>query len=84
MTKQTADDTTLKCHMTVEGANKVGESVTKMTYNDALIICDVNADVDRKDQPKTTPIKTGIEAKRKIEQHVVCFPIFEGSYWNSF
>ncbi len=55
--------------MTVEGTNKVGESVVKMTHNDALIVCDVNSDIERKDQPKTTPIKTGIEAKRnKLER----------------
>ncbi|HUT16722.1 MAG TPA: hypothetical protein VMW84_00275 [Acidobacteriota bacterium] len=63
MTKQTAEETTLKCHMTVEEANKVGESGTKMMDNNALIICDVNASPDREDQLKTTPIKTGIKSE---------------------
>ena len=49
--------------MTVEGANKVGESVTKMMDNNALIICDVNAIPEREDQLKTTPIKTGIKSE---------------------
>jgi hypothetical protein len=60
LTKQTADETTLKCHVTVEGANKVSESVTKMMGNNALVICDAN---DSPDQIKTTPIKTGIKSK---------------------
>jgi cell division GTPase FtsZ len=63
LTKQTSDETTSKCHVTVEGANKVGESVTKMMDNNALIICDVNASPEREDQLKTTPIKTGIKSE---------------------
>ena len=63
MTKQTADETTLKCHVTVEGANKVSENVTKMMDNNALIICDVNASPEKEDQLKTTPIKTGIKSE---------------------
>ena len=49
--------------MSVEGANKVGEGVTKMMDNNALIICDVNASPEREDQLKTTPIKTGIKSE---------------------
>jgi cell division GTPase FtsZ len=63
LTKQTADETTLKCHMTVEGANKVSESVTKMMGNNALVICNVNASPENEDQLKTTPIKTGIKSE---------------------
>ena len=63
MTKQTADETTLKYHVTVEGANKVSESVTKIIDNNALVICDVNASPEKEDQPKTTPIKTGIKSE---------------------
>ncbi|MBM4400919.1 MAG: hypothetical protein FJ045_03105, partial [Crenarchaeota archaeon] len=63
MTKQTADETALKCHVTVEGANKVSESITKMMDNNSLIICDVNANPEREDQLKTTPIKTGIKSE---------------------
>jgi len=63
LTKQTSDETTLKCHVTVEGANKVGESSTKMMDNNALIICDVNASPEREDQLKTTPIKTRIKSE---------------------
>lgn len=50
--------------MAIEGANKVGESVTKMVDNNALIICDVNDNPERKDQLKTTPIKTGIKSEK--------------------
>ena len=63
MTKQTADENTLKCHMTVEGVNKVSESVTKIIDNNALVICDVNASPEKEDQLKTTPIKTGIKSE---------------------
>jgi hypothetical protein len=61
LTKQAADETALKCHVTVEGANKVSESVTKMMGNTALVICDANASPENEDQLKTTPIKTGIK-----------------------
>ena len=64
MTKQTSDETTLNCHVTVEEANKVIENVTKMMNNNALIVCDVKASPEKEDQLKTTPIKTGTEAKR--------------------
>jgi hypothetical protein len=64
LTKQTADETTLKCHMTAEGANKVSENVTKMMNNNELIICDINTSPEKEDQLKTTPIKTGTETNR--------------------
>jgi hypothetical protein len=60
LTKHAADETALKCHVTVEGDNKVSESVAKVMGNNALVICDVN---DSPDQLKTTPIKTGIKSK---------------------
>jgi hypothetical protein len=63
LTKQTADETTLKYHMTVEGANKASESGTKTMDNNALIICNVNTSPEREDQLKTTPIKTGIKTE---------------------
>ncbi len=63
MTKQTADETTLKYHMSVEGANKVSENVAKMMGNNALVVCDVNASPENEDQLKTTPIKTGIKSE---------------------
>jgi hypothetical protein len=63
LTKHTIDETTLKCHVTVEGANKVSESVTKIMANNALVICDVNVSPEREDQLETTPIKTGMKSK---------------------
>jgi hypothetical protein len=63
LTKHTADETALKCHVTVEGANKVSESVTKMMGNNALVVCDVNASPENEDQLETTPIKTGIKSE---------------------
>ena len=63
MTKQTSDEAESKCHISVEGANKVGESITKMMGNNALIICDVNASPERGDQLKTKQIKTEIKSE---------------------
>jgi len=63
LTKQTSDETTSKCHVTVEEANKVSESSAKMMDNNALVICDVNAIPEREDQLKTTPIKTGMKSE---------------------
>ena len=63
MPKHTIDETTLKCHVTVEGANKVGESVTKIMDNNALVICDVTVSPEREDKLETTPIKTGMKSK---------------------
>jgi len=61
LTKQTAEEATLKYHINVEGANKASESSTKMKDNNALIIYDVNTIPKREDQLNTTPIKTGIK-----------------------
>jgi hypothetical protein len=63
LTKHTIDEATLKCHVTVEGANKVSESVTKIMDNNALVICDVNVSPEREDQLETTPIETGMKSK---------------------
>jgi len=63
LTKQPADETTLKCHMTVE-TKEVSKSVTKIMDNSALVICDVNASIGREEILNTKPIKTGPEANR--------------------
>jgi cell division GTPase FtsZ len=63
LTKHSVDETALKCHVTVEGANKVSENVTKMMDSNALVICDVNASPENEDQLKTTLIKTGMKSK---------------------
>ena len=58
MTKQTVDEATLKCNVAVEEAGKVGESITKMIVDNALVICDVNV------VPKgAVPIKTQIKSE---------------------
>ena len=63
MTKHIADETTLKCHISVEGNNKVSESATKIMDNNARVIYDVNASPEKENQLKTTPIKTGIKSE---------------------
>jgi hypothetical protein len=63
LTKHIADETTLKCHISVEGNNKVSESATKIMDNNARVIYDVNASPEKENQLKTTPIKTGIKSE---------------------
>jgi hypothetical protein len=56
LTKQTPDETVLKCHLTIEEANKIVEGK-------ALVICDTQATPELEDTVKVTPIRTGIKAK---------------------
>ncbi len=56
MTKQTVDETTLKCHVAVEGADKISETITKMLSNNTLAIYDATVFPER-----TAPIKTQIK-----------------------
>ena len=58
MTKQTVDEAMLKCHVAVEGASKVGESITKMVGNNALVIYDATVVPER-----AVPIKTQLKSE---------------------
>ena len=64
LTKQIADEATLKCPILTEETNKVGEIRTEMVDNNALIICDVHTIPKLEDKRKATPIRTRIELKR--------------------
>ncbi len=57
--------------MTVEGANKVSESVTKIMDNTALVICGVNASSAEEDQLKTTVIQTGIKSEKNRQRKIM-------------
>jgi hypothetical protein len=56
LTKQTPDETALKCHLTIEEANKIVECK-------ALVICDTQATPELEDTVKVTPIRTIIKSK---------------------
>jgi len=63
LTKQTVDDATLKSHVVVEGAGKVGEIVTKMMSYNALVIYDATVVPDRAVPLKTAPMKTKMKSE---------------------
>ena len=58
MTKQTADETTLKYHMTVEEANKASES------NNAFAACGAQVNSELEEKIKVTSIRNEIKSKR--------------------
>ena len=57
MTKQTADENTLKFHMTMKETNKVGEA-------NALVICDAQESSKLEEKIKGTSIKNEMKSKR--------------------
>jgi hypothetical protein len=56
LTKQTADEAVLKCHLTIEEANKVVE-------DNAVVICDAQASPELESELEVTAIRTGINSK---------------------
>ena len=56
MTKQTVDETALKCHLTVEEANKIADG-------NALVICDTQDSSELEDKFEGTQIRTGINSE---------------------
>lgn len=71
MTKQPVDEAALKCHLPLEGAGKVGENVTNVMSNNALVICDVDVVPERTVPLKTAPIKTHVKEADKLGK-VMC------------
>jgi hypothetical protein len=64
LTKQPSEETTLKCHMTVEEVSQVGEGVTKVVDNNALAICDAHAGLEGDDQLEIVPTEVKSETSR--------------------
>ena len=58
MTKQAADENTLKCHIPVEETNKVGES------NNAFVVCVEQVSHKLEEKIKATPIRNEIKPRR--------------------
>ncbi len=61
MTKPLPDETLLKCHLTVEDVNKVGEGITRIMDNNALLI---RGPVVAAPEREETLIKPKVNAKR--------------------
>ena len=64
MTKQASDEAAMKCHVTIEEANKMVESTTKMLDNNALVICGAHVDPERKGKPKRALVKNRMNLLR--------------------
>jgi hypothetical protein len=64
LTKQASDEATLKCHVTIEEANKMVEGTTKMLDNNALVICGAHVDPEQEGKPKRALVKTRMNLLR--------------------
>jgi len=64
LTKQASDEAAMKCHVTIEEANKMVESTTKMLDNNALVICGARVDPEREGKPKRALVKTRMNSLR--------------------
>jgi hypothetical protein len=57
LTKQAPDENALKCHLSLDEANKIVES-------NALVVCDTPASPEMEDEIEVTPIRTGIKSRK--------------------
>ena len=64
MTKQASDEAAMKCHVTIEEANKMVEGTTKMLDNNALVICGAHVDPEQEGKPKRALVKTRMNSLR--------------------
>jgi hypothetical protein len=64
LTKTAPDDNALKCHLTVEEPKKLGE-------DNAIVVCDVQANPELKSKLEIPQIKTGIKPKRNALEKMV-------------
>jgi hypothetical protein len=64
LTKQSSDETALKCHVTIGETNKMVEGTTKMLDNNALVICCAHVDPEQEGKPKRALVKTRMNLLR--------------------
>jgi len=64
LTKQASDEATLKCHVTIEEANKMVEGTAKMLDNNALVICGAHVNPEKEGKPKRALVKTRMNSLR--------------------
>lgn len=66
MTKQASDETTLKCHMPLEEANKVSPCVTEAIVKNALVIRSASVRPEQEGKCKRTVVKTRVSLRSRL------------------
>jgi hypothetical protein len=64
LTKQPSDETALKCHLTIDGANKNVEG-------NLLVVCDTQANPNLKEKVEATPLKPEIKSRMRGLETIV-------------
>jgi len=64
LTKQASDEAAVKCHVALEGANKIVENTAKMMDITALVVCGAQMRPEREGKPKLAIVKTRMNLLR--------------------
>jgi hypothetical protein len=64
LTKHTPDENALRCHVALEGANKVGLSVSGLLEKNAFVIPDAHIGFEEEVKPKVRLAKTKMNSRR--------------------
>jgi hypothetical protein len=64
LTKQASDETVLRCHVTLEGGNKVSPSLTEAIVKNALVINSAHINSEQEGKRKRTLVKTRMSLLR--------------------
>lgn len=57
LTKQVSDEAAVKCHVTLEGTNKMVENTAKMVDITALVVCGAQVDPEQEGKCKRDMVK---------------------------
>jgi hypothetical protein len=64
LTKQAPEEAAVKCHVALEGANKIVENTAKMMDITALVVCGAQVHPEREGKPKLAIVKTRMNLLR--------------------
>lgn len=64
LTKQVSDEAAVKCHVTLEGANKMVEDNAKMVDVTALVVCGAQLNPEGEGKPKLALVKARMGSLR--------------------
>ena len=64
LTKQASDETALRCHVTLEGGNKVSPSLTEAIVKNALVINSTHINSEQEGKCKRALVKTRMNSLR--------------------
>ena len=64
MTKQTPEETALRCNVTLEEGNKVSSLVTEAIVKNALVFCGAHVDPEHEGKRKRAVVKTRLRLLR--------------------